>query len=86
MNAQDMHDSVYAIEIGLDAEEEELGLIGGRYIRWKAASVYIYEAVGGRVFIGFCAHPNSDVARGLARRRAMDGRIRYLDRVRGPVA
>lgn len=70
-------DNTYSVEIGIDAEEEELGVIGGRCIRWKHLTVYVYECADGLVVTGMWvtsrhAKPDPDLGRARAQRKALD--------------
>jgi hypothetical protein len=87
MNRLLADDNTYSVEIGIDAEEEALGVIGGRVIRWKRATVYVYELADGTMAAGICvARPHlpydADIGRALARRNA----IRQIARMREPGA
>ena len=78
MNLHVPDDNTYSIEIGIDAEEADLGVVGGRCIRWKHMTVYVYELAGGRMVGGLGVHFDPDIARAYARRNA----INYLQRQR----
>jgi len=74
MNQLASDDNTYSVEI--DAEEQELGVIGGRVIRWKRATVYVYELADGTMAVGICvARPHkpfdADIGRAIARRNAI---------------
>ena len=67
---------VEAIELGIDGDEQELGIVAGRLITWARAVIYIFVLDDGRNAVGFAMarsvrEHDLDWARIFARRRAL---------------
>lgn len=81
MTHMPIDDNTYSVEIGIDAEEEELGVIGGRVVMWQRITIYIYECANGQYISGThimnAKHdpsnpPDRDLSKARARRKALD--------------
>lgn len=75
MSLQEIDDAVHAIELGIDADEEELGITAGRLIQWKRMAIVVLETDDGIFGVGYALQKRTDVlgaSRGLARARAIE--------------
>src|SRR5262245_43087949 len=80
-------ENTYVTELGIDAEEEALGAISGRVIRWHLTTIYLLRTNDGLSVWGAYVHRDSDIARAIARRKSLDNiRLLRSRRTQPPIA
>lgn len=81
-----MKDDPRAIELGIDADEEGLGVTEGLLLSWDWATICVFVLEDGTNVVGFAVSPphrehDPQIGQHLARCRAMESARRVKDRI-----
>lgn len=79
VKTSDPPDEVEVIELGIDADEEEYGVVEGRVFLWQRAAVVMLRTSDGVYAMGtYAPRPDQVWDRSLAKARARANALRYM--------